>query len=262
MARPKIIGTACGFDVHLQYPGCSKGCRVSRRPIALVLDALLLLLGTLLGLATNYATSQAGELPYGLRLLQQWALPLVGVTLLLILAGQVWLYLLERPPSPKRIWNSSRPPYPGLEAFTEQDAAIFFGREAEIAALLDRLQPTLADPAHRFMAVIGPSGVGKSSLVQAGLIPRLAKLRSRWVVVPPLVPEDQPTRSLAYNLAAVLPSTSVDALSAELGDDSAALVRPVEQLRAASGGRAVSVLLVIDQAEELLTESPRVLWRL
>ncbi|MGH8885230.1 MAG: hypothetical protein ACRDYX_08680 [Egibacteraceae bacterium] len=97
---------------------------MSRRPISLVLDALLLLLGTLLGLATNYAASHTGKLPYGLRLLQQWALPLIGVTLLLIFAGQVWLYLLERPPSPKRIWNSSRPPYPGLEAFTEQDAGV------------------------------------------------------------------------------------------------------------------------------------------
>ncbi|MGH8897631.1 MAG: ATP-binding protein [Egibacteraceae bacterium] len=158
-------------------------------------------------------------------------------------------YLLERPPPPRRVWDSSRPPYPGLEAFIEQDA----GREADIIELFDRLHPTLTDQTHRFVAVIGPSGAGKSSLVQAGLLPRLAQQRSRWVVVPPLAPEAQPMGSLARGLAAGLPGTDVDALAAELAAGSAALLRCVEQLRAAHAGRAVSVLLVIDQAEELLT---------
>jgi hypothetical protein len=90
-----------------------------RRRISLALDVSLVLLGALLGIATNYATSRAGELPLAFRLLQQWSLPLVGVSLLLILVGRVWLFWVERPPSPKRIWSAKRPPYPGLEAFTE-----------------------------------------------------------------------------------------------------------------------------------------------
>jgi hypothetical protein len=44
-------------------------------------------------------------------------------------------------PSPKRAWTATRPPYPGLEAFTEQDAGVFFAREAEIKQLVDRLHP-------------------------------------------------------------------------------------------------------------------------
>ncbi len=59
-------------------------------------------------------------------------------------------------------------PYRGLAAFTEEDARRFFGREALTAELVERLR---ANP--RFLAVIGPSGSGKSSVVRAGLIPAL-----------------------------------------------------------------------------------------
>ncbi len=222
---------------------------MSRRPIYLILNVFLMLLGVLVGLATDSVSSQAGEL------LRQWSLPLLGVTVLLTLAGQVWLYVMERPPSPKRTWDSSRPPYPGLEAFTEQDAGVFYGREPESNQLLDRLHPALPDQAQRFVTVIGPSGVGKSSLVQAGLLPRLAQQRSRWIVVPPLVPRDQPTRSLACSLAAALPGTRLDTLAADLAGGPAALMQCVAQLRVAGGGRSAPVLLVIDQAEELLTRT-------
>jgi len=245
------------FALGISLPHRVLGSRMPRRRISLALDVSLVLLGALLGLATNYATSRAGELPLAFRLLQRWSLPLVGVTLLLILVGRVWLYLVERPPSPRRMWNSRRPPYPGLEAFTEEDAGVFFGREREINHLLDRLHPTLPEQAHRFVAVIGPSGVGKSSLVQAGLLPRLAQRRSRWVVVPPLVPEDQPTRNLARSLAAILPGRKPDALAADLDATPAALGRCAEELRAAHGGRSVPVLLVVDQLEELLTRTGR-----
>lgn len=59
-------------------------------------------------------------------------------------------------------------PYRGLAAFTEANAEFFFGREALTADLLKHLQDN-----PRFLAVIGPSGSGKSSVVQAGLIPAL-----------------------------------------------------------------------------------------
>lgn len=68
----------------------------------------------------------------------------------------------ESPP----IWQGS--PFPGLRAFVPADAPIFFGRGREIDALLRRLADS------RFVAVVGASGSGKSSLVGAGLIPRLA----------------------------------------------------------------------------------------
>jgi hypothetical protein len=75
------------------------------------------------------------------------------------------------PPSPQTGWRQDRSPYPGLNYFTEADAPIFFGRDVEIADLLNRL----ADPHCRFIAVIGASGSGKSSLVAAGVLPHLRK---------------------------------------------------------------------------------------
>ncbi len=60
-------------------------------------------------------------------------------------------------------------PYPGMLPFREADAAGFFGRDAEVAEMVDRLR------LHRFLAVIGPSGTGKSSLVLAGLVPALRR---------------------------------------------------------------------------------------
>ncbi|QPC83763.1 HEAT repeat domain-containing protein [Phototrophicus methaneseepsis] len=69
--------------------------------------------------------------------------------------------LVEPPP----LWEGS--PFPGLRAFKEVDAPIFFGRGQEISELVRRIE------SDRFVAVVAASGSGKSSLVAAGLIPRL-----------------------------------------------------------------------------------------
>src|SRR5438874_878779 len=61
----------------------------------------------------------------------------------------------------------ARNPYKGLRAFAEDDAEDFFGRETLTEHLVERLAQT------RFLAVVGPSGSGKSSVVRAGLLPRL-----------------------------------------------------------------------------------------
>ncbi len=61
--------------------------------------------------------------------------------------------------------STERDPYPGLAVFTEADAELFFGREAETAAMWRRIT------SRRLLAVIGPSGVGKSSFLRAGVIP-------------------------------------------------------------------------------------------
>jgi len=233
------------------------------RSISLILSLLLVLLVVLVGILTEFATRDSSRLPPALEPLQRWSVPLLGVTVLLLVAGTVWQHLAEPRPPVTPSWTAKRLPYPGLEAFTEQDAAVFFGRGPQITELVDRLHPTLPRQARRFVAVVGPSGAGKSSLVQAGLLPSLAGRRGRWVVVPPLVPEDQPTTNLARSLAAALPDSQVpdsqvpdnqvETLAAQLAEGPAALVTLAARLRAAHGGRAASVLLVVDQAEELLT---------
>ena len=60
-------------------------------------------------------------------------------------------------------------PYPGLRPFEAADASLFFGREAQVSALLRQLED------HRFVAVVGSSGSGKSSLVRAGLLPAVGE---------------------------------------------------------------------------------------
>ncbi len=125
-------------------------------------------------------------------------------------------------------------PYPGLSAFTAADAAGFVGRERETEAFVNRLrvQPLLV--------VVGPSGAGKSSFIQAGVIPALPAGWSAVVV--------RPGPSPLASLAARLGSIGIDAgaLRARLADDPDALA-------ALLAGRADTLVLVVDQVEELFT---------
>jgi hypothetical protein len=108
-------------------------------------------------------------------------------------------------------------PYRGLEPFDEQHAEFFFGRDNDIAVLVE------AVAAHPLVAVAGPSGVGKSSLVRAGLVPRLRAAGYRIVLLRPV--PGQPVGP---------------ALSAELE----------------GGDTAAEVVLVVDQFEELAATAP------
>jgi hypothetical protein len=170
-------------------------------------------------------------------------------------------------PADSVAWDPTRSPYPGLESFTDDDAAVFFGRDHEIARLLELFQPTLQHGAGRFVAVVGPSGSGKSSLLRAGLLPRLERLGSRWVVLPALVPDKQPTRNLAHCVAAAFAVRGqprpVQEVAGALGDGGAGLVElavelgqlAVATVDGGTGNGRTNVLVVIDQAEELLTRT-------
>jgi len=89
-------------------------------------------------------------------------------------------------------------PYPGLRPFERHESRIFFGREKQVDELLARLKD------HHFLAVLGASGSGKSSLVKAGLLPALAKgymgeVGADWSIAE-LRPGDQPFARLAEGL--------------------------------------------------------------
>jgi hypothetical protein len=95
-------------------------------------------------------------------------------------------------------------PYRGLEAFQEADADLFFGRETAIGNLLRRLLT------NRFLAVVGSSGSGKSSLVKAGLIPKLRREDAipgseSWAFLT-VRPAEQPASVLLEQLGAIDPS--------------------------------------------------------
>ncbi len=221
---------------------------MSRKRSPLPVQVLEVLLAALLGFAIGNLTNSTGTLPWGLEFLRQQSLLLVPVTLVLYVGVMAWQRRtekrLELPARPD--WDSDRSPFPGLEAFTEQDSAVFFSRDAEITELLDRLHPVVAAQANRLVAVVGPSGAGKSSLVQAGVVPRLRQRRSGWIVLPPVVPGDHPLRSLARTLAAAGSGSPTDEVR---------VARFADELRTAHGRPSAPVLVIVDQAEELITLS-------
>ncbi|MBO4161713.1 ATP-binding protein [Micromonospora antibiotica] len=94
-------------------------------------------------------------------------------------------------------WRGAESPYPGLAPFTVERAGVFFGRDREARDVLHRLERSGPSPATRIVAIVGPSGVGKSSLIRAGI---LARLPRRWTVVGPLRPAADPFMSLAAAL--------------------------------------------------------------
>ena len=148
---------------------------------------------------------------------------------------------------------SQRAPYLGLLTFQEADADRFFGREALTAVLLDHLRSTT------FLAVLGPSGSGKSSVVRAGLIPLLKggalPGSDCWRYVT-LKPGARPLNALAAALAEAHGGSLGDAAAIRdalrTGDD--ALLLAADMLLAGQDGARLA--LVVDQAEELWTLEP------
>ena len=90
-------------------------------------------------------------------------------------------------------------PYPGLRPFDGEFAKYFFGRDRQISELIERLR------SNRFVAVVGLSGSGKSSLVRAGLLPalRAGQLGSAEWRIAVMRPSEQPVATLAVELGKV-----------------------------------------------------------
>ena len=74
-----------------------------------------------------------------------------------------------------------RTPYRGLEALEPEDAAVFFGRSADIVRGIDALRGLAARKPPRLLVILGASGAGKSSFLRAGLWPRLVRDDSQWL---------------------------------------------------------------------------------
>ncbi|MBM7117721.1 serine/threonine-protein kinase [Archangium primigenium] len=141
-------------------------------------------------------------------------------------------------------------PVPGLAPFTETQAELFFGREADLQTLLGLLDEAWAG-GRRWVQLEGPSGVGKSSLLQAGVLPRLQQDARWWVVR--VRPGQEPLRALAQALDVLLPvpggGAPPGALEKALRADPQALRAFVTEHLAPEH----RLLLVIDPLEELLT---------
>lgn len=146
-----------------------------------------------------------------------------------------------------------RNPYKGLRPFGEADAADFFGRADQVDALVARLAEATPAGPRRFLAVVGPSGSGKSSLVRAGLVPALragAVAGGPCWYVADLTPGIDPFAELVRALRKVAVRPLTDDVADALRDRPAGLAALVRSALPDDGGE---LLLVVDQFEELFT---------
>lgn len=129
-------------------------------------------------------------------------------------------------------------PYLGLDSFDENNAEFFYGRENIVRKLLQNIKEE-----SRFLAVLGPSGSGKSSLVRAGFIPALRRGEvpnsEDWYILT-IRPKDNPIRELS------------DALSLEISEN----LNVALDSWLTKNSQYHRFVLVIDQFEELFTLSP------
>src|SRR5687768_17131797 len=209
-----------------------------------------------LSVQVGYSHAQISRLEQNLRLpdiptIEARFVPALGienepkvVTRLLELAGNV-----RREDAP----GLGLCPYKGLNYFDESDADLFVGREALTAKLTERvlaLNSSDSPPGTQFLAIVGASGSGKSSLVRAGLVPALRwnKVSADWQIHI-LTPTAHPLESLAASLTSdslsvVATSTLIDDLSR---DPRSLQIFVKRQLPSENQAQA---LLVIDQFEE------------
>ena len=162
---------------------------------------------------------------------------------------------------PTAAFPEPRNPYKSLKAFHGEDQGDFFGRDRFLAELTQTLSGILVAedtllPSTRLLAIIGPSGSGKSSVVMAGLLTRLQAGAlpgsQHWIYLDPVIPGNHPIEALALAFAQRLPDRSLKTIREDLDDD---LTSGVHLLaRSLEKQTEERVVLFIDQFEEVFTQ--------
>lgn len=167
--------------------------------------------------------------------------------------------------------DNNRPPWRGMRPLEAEDAGIFFGREAPIIEVLDRLRGLADGAAPRLLSILGASGAGKSSFLRAGILPRLARDDRNFMPLPVLRPGQAAITGETGLLAALesafhsagLKLSRAKARSATAGAPAAFASLLVELVEAARVPKldegqqppSPAIVITIDQGEELfLTE--------
>lgn len=162
-------------------------------------------------------------------------------------ASTVDIYSLT---SAQQVLSEPSNPFKGLRAFQQADADDFFGREALVEELLNNL--SITGQKESFLAVVGPSGSGKSSLVKAGLLPRIQNNvldeEFDWYVTE-MVPGTHPFEELEAALLRIAPA-EVPGLLEQLKEDTRGLVRSIRRIMPEEDAQ---IVIFIDQFEETFT---------
>ncbi|MEM7554693.1 MAG: caspase family protein [Cyanobacteria bacterium P01_A01_bin.84] len=149
---------------------------------------------------------------------------------------------LNLPPAPPL--DESKNPYRGLKSFEEEDSGLFFGR----SELVEKLQTFIKT--NSLTVVLGTSGSGKSSLVKAGLIPKLKQelkqeTNGKWCILSPIRPGEKPFQALNNSLLdAGLPKIELQNTEKTLSESIATWSKKNPKSK---------LLIFIDQSEELIT---------
>lgn len=160
--------------------------------------------------------------------------------------------------------DPARSVYRGLKALEEQDAAIFFGRDADIARGLEQLR-RLREGGERIVVILGASGAGKSSFMRAGLLARLRRDEENFLPLPVIRPERAAVtgpQGLAASASKALGqpvsfagggadlARAFEGLRAQVV---ARLRRNAEAARETYAAKPPTIIVPIDQAEELFS---------
>jgi formylglycine-generating enzyme required for sulfatase activity len=168
-------------------------------------------------------------------------------------------------------------PFPGLVSFGDDDAdaALFYGRSREIGDMLEELRKIRAERDLRPFVILGASGAGKSSLLKAGIIPRLRREAPAWLPLRAFRPGADPLLNFAEALSRTLADFAkieahgvlrdrlfavwskaergegVGLTAAGLATLEGALDAEGQKLRVAAGCTGATILISVDQAEEM-----------
>ena len=169
-------------------------------------------------------------------------------------------------PEARVSWDPRRPPYPGLVAFPESYAPVLFSRLGEAQMILDDLNRRRRFGGAPLTIVTGAPGVGKSSLLRAGVMPLLRKDEDHWLVVGPIIPRGRPAAHLAAAIADLSGQARDQAAWRALYDhvevqvdgehglpDRDGLAKALREITHARGTPGARPLVLIDQVEETFT---------
>ena len=146
-------------------------------------------------------------------------------------------------------------PYPGFVAFEEKDAGVFFGRNQEITQYLNILKTLKSPDLAQAFVISGGSGSGKSSLLKAGLIPRVRR-QTDWLVIAPFDLSWEPVYALFSALQEAANTVQAEIDIPETPPSTVeSLVETLQRIfRAIENQANAWILLALDQAEVMLTK--------